>query len=255
MYIPCGEVYMPFKPEEKRLIVVSEPYRKYKNKEFRLYVKCNCTCGTKDIEVRKDIVNKRVRSCGCLQTEANEFKKTQLFKETVQRIDREKVLELYNQNLEQKEIAKLMNTTTTTIYKILKREFKIQTKYPTRKKEKSHNWKGCREIPGRYFTRVKSGAIDRNIPFEITIEDFATQFEKQNGKCALTGVNLSFGATTKDSDTSTASLDRIDSSKGYTKDNIQWIHKDLQKMKWDLTQDNFIEWCKKVYLHSIGEKK
>jgi peroxiredoxin family protein len=41
----------------------------------------------------------------------------------------------------------------------------------------------------------------------------------------------------------TASLDRKDSSKGYTKDNIQWIHKDLQKMKMDMPEDKFINWC------------
>ncbi len=44
----------------------------------------------------------------------------------------------------------------------------------------------------------------------------------------------------------TASLDRIDSTKGYTLDNIQWIHKDLNKMKMNFANDYFIKTCKLV---------
>lgn len=46
--------------------------------------------------------------------------------------------------------------------------------------------------------------------------------------------------------TKTASLDRIDSLKGYTLDNVQWIHKDLNYMKCDYEENEYIEWCKKV---------
>ena len=44
----------------------------------------------------------------------------------------------------------------------------------------------------------------------------------------------------------TASLDRIDSNKGYTKDNVQFVHKDINWMKQDFEQNKFIEYCKKV---------
>lgn len=40
-----------------------------------------------------------------------------------------------------------------------------------------------------------------------------------------------------------ASLDRIDSSQGYIKGNVQWVHKDINKMKFDLSQDRFLELC------------
>jgi hypothetical protein len=46
--------------------------------------------------------------------------------------------------------------------------------------------------------------------------------------------------------TMTASLDRIDSSRGYTLDNIQWVHKDLNKMKTNYPNDYFIKMCKYV---------
>jgi hypothetical protein len=51
--------------------------------------------------------------------------------------------------------------------------------------------------------------------------------------------------------THTASLDRIDSSKGYFKGNVQWIHKDLNVMKMDLTEEKFIDYCKLVYENKV----
>jgi hypothetical protein len=44
----------------------------------------------------------------------------------------------------------------------------------------------------------------------------------------------------------TASLDRIDSSKGYSKDNVQWVHKRLNAVKQNLTPEEFLFWCIKV---------
>lgn len=52
---------------------------------------------------------------------------------------------------------------------------------------------------------------------------------KQGEKCALTGWKIELAKRT--TDTQTASLDRIDSNKHYTVDNIQWVHKDVNRMK------------------------
>jgi hypothetical protein len=46
--------------------------------------------------------------------------------------------------------------------------------------------------------------------------------------------------------TGTASLDRIDSSKGYEEGNIQWVHKHINFMKRTYSQEYFIDMCKKV---------
>ena len=48
----------------------------------------------------------------------------------------------------------------------------------------------------------------------------------------------------------TQSLDRIDSTKGYTIDNVQWVHKYINLMKHQLTQQQFIDFCKKVVEHT-----
>ena len=52
----------------------------------------------------------------------------------------------------------------------------------------------------------------------------------------------------------TASLDRIDSNKGYTIDNVQWVHKDINKMKMDLEEDVFIDNCKLIIENKFGIK-
>ena len=43
-----------------------------------------------------------------------------------------------------------------------------------------------------------------------------------------------------------ASLDRIDSKKGYTEENVQWIHKDVNSMKMDYNEDYFIKMCQLI---------
>lgn len=74
-------------------------------------------------------------------------------------------------------------------------------------------------------------------------------FLEQEGKCALTGDKLYFKSSRLDridSKEQTASLDRIDSSKGYIEGNVQWVHKKINLIKMDLSQEEFIEMCKKV---------
>jgi hypothetical protein len=63
--------------------------------------------------------------------------------------------------------------------------------------------------------------------------------ESQNHKCALTKIPI-------DCISGSASLDRIDSSKGYIIGNIQWLHKVINEMKWDYLQSDFIHWCRLV---------
>lgn len=121
----------------------------------------------------------------------------------------------------------------------------------SRKRGKDHAlYAGYEEIRAEYWSRVLRGAKDRKIPLEITIQDAWKVFLQQDRKCSLTGLPIHFPTTRKTTKYSTASLDRIDSSKGYTKDNIQWIHKKLQPMKMNMGQVEFLDWCSKIYKHN-----
>lgn len=113
-------------------------------------------------------------------------------------------------------------------------------------------WKHCGDIGGYMWSSSRISAKRRNIEFNLTIEDMWEQATKQNKKCALSNVPLFFFLRTIDKTKGNASLDRIDSSKGYTKDNVQWVTKKINLLKQSLPQNEFIEICKSVSNNFIG---
>lgn len=118
-----------------------------------------------------------------------------------------------------------------------------------------HQWKGVGEISGEFWwshiIRSANGSklnkrVRKPKELTITIEEAWDLFIKQNRKCALTGIELTFPKKWKDKSW-TASLDRIDNSKGYTLANVQWVHKDINIMKNKYDQPYFTEMCRLVY--------
>jgi hypothetical protein len=87
----------------------------------------------------------------------------------------------------------------------------------------------------RLFNKFSKSAKNRNIDWELTLEDM---FESYTGFCNLTNWKISI-----DYSGCNASLDRIDNSKGYTKDNIQWVHVMVNMSKNKYTQDEFLAMC------------
>lgn len=98
-------------------------------------------------------------------------------------------------------------------------------------------------VPLYYWSRTLRNAENRNLLFEISIQDAQQQYDLQNGKCALSGENITFSSHSRNKISSTASLDRIDSSKGYISANIQWLHKSVNKMKRNFEEDYFLSIC------------
>lgn len=103
---------------------------------------------------------------------------------------------------------------------------------------------GVGELSGNKWAIVRNRAKKKGLTFTITINEAWNQFLKQEKKCALTGQPIYFGKT--NAEEATASLDRIDSNKGYELNNIQWVHKDVNRAKSDFTQQYFLDLCKKV---------
>ncbi len=102
------------------------------------------------------------------------------------------------------------------------------------------------------FNKIKLQAKERNLSFKISMEYVGDLFESQEGRCALTGKTLTLKKHTTDT-SQTASLDRKDSRKGYIRGNLQWVHKDINRLKSDLHETRFIDLCKEVASHS-GKK-
>ena len=102
-------------------------------------------------------------------------------------------------------------------------------------KKKSHNSKAFGEISGKYWSSLRKNAKKRNIQIKVTIEEAWEIFLKQNKRCFYTGLKITHKKYLKRINNKdiyslgTASLDRKNSSLDYTKDNIQWVHKDVNK--------------------------
>jgi len=94
-----------------------------------------------------------------------------------------------------------------------------------------------------WYEKNKKGAELRGLYFDITLQDIWDMYQKQDGKCALSGLDIDWASV---GSIHTASIDRIDSSKGYILNNVQLVHKDINFMKQQFSQDYFIEMCQLV---------
>lgn len=113
------------------------------------------------------------------------------------------------------------------------------------KLDRNPAWKGHGTITGKYIGRTERRAKLIGLKYDLSPEFLLILLEKQNYKCALSGLDIHFNDDT-------ASLDRIDSSQGYLEDNTQWVHKDINRMKNLYNQDYFIFMCKRVVDTTCG---
>ena len=107
-----------------------------------------------------------------------------------------------------------------------------------RKRKQNHRWKGYCGISGARVSEIKLRAKKKHLKFNLNAKFLWELYIKQDRKCAITGVYI-------DLDTD-GSLDRIDSSKGYTTDNIWWVRKNINKIKLDFSLKDFVSLCEQV---------
>ena len=109
------------------------------------------------------------------------------------------------------------------------------------------------------YSYFKRNAKIRNIEWsdDLTIDYLWDLLQKQKFKCKYTNLPIELTEIRKgsniDFEKMTASIDRIDSNKGYQKDNIQWVHKDINRMKWAFPENKFLELCYLVNKHGNHE--
>ncbi len=115
-------------------------------------------------------------------------------------------------------------------------------------REKNHTWKGCGEIGASIWHSYRNGAETRGLEFSISIEYMWDLFLQQNRKCPLSGLDIHFYPKGK---LNTASLDRIDNSKGYVEGNVRWLHKDINRIKWDMSDEKLLQYVKLIYEHRL----
>jgi len=91
----------------------------------------------------------------------------------------------------------------------------------------------------RYFLAMKRGAKQRGLRVTVTAAFLRRLYKKQGGVCPYSGKKISL-------DDYTASLDRRDNTKGYTKTNCQWVHKRVNTIKYTLPEKEFLNWCRLI---------
>ena len=91
-----------------------------------------------------------------------------------------------------------------------------------------------------HLRRIKS----RDKGHNVTLEDLVEKWNEQNGLCVYSKVELIHPTLGPNSHIFTASVDRIDSSLGYIKGNIQFISIAMNHMKGDMSNEEMFKLLK-----------
>lgn len=106
----------------------------------------------------------------------------------------------------------------------------------------------------RKLSRLKGRAKECGFEFDLTYKDLCDQLEKQDFKCFYTDMPLVFYKYKKIPARAVApSIDKIDPSKGYTKDNIVWCLERINRIKQDLTLDEMEKWTPDWYKRIVNK--
>ncbi len=220
-------------------LIVIKLHSRYKNGVNWL---CKCVCGNYIVVKASKLRRGSVISCGCIK----KIKHSHNFKDLSGKLFN-KLLAQSNAYTNEKGttywncLCECGNTTIVRSYELTSGGTKSCGCINHKTQSNSHSWTGYGEISGDMWYTISNNAKKRKIPFEINISDAWSKFESQNKKSALSGTELIFKKSNKFE--TTASLDRIDSGKKYTTDNIWWIHKDENKLKWNLSLLELLYWC------------
>lgn len=108
------------------------------------------------------------------------------------------------------------------------------------------------------YERIRRNAASRSYVFTVSMAYLWQLFVTQGQRCALTGVELQLTAKrTRERvahrlcSINTASLDRIDPALGYVEGNVRWVHKVINRMRMDLSDEEFRTWCRRVVTHTV----
>jgi len=105
----------------------------------------------------------------------------------------------------------------------------------------------------RVFVERFQGMRDRakvhDIPMELSIEDLKKLYEKQEHKCAISGIEMTT-ILGKGRIPTNISIDQINPGKGYTAENTQLVCMAVNQMKSDLTIEELLVFCKAILENS-----
>lgn len=104
--------------------------------------------------------------------------------------------------------------------------------------DKNPLWTGSKDVSGDFMSKLRRDATRRDIICDLDAEEIQKIFDAQDRRCYFTGWPLHF--RTVEHPTRTASLDRLNSNDSYNIENVVWVHKDVNMMKWMLDKIEFL---------------
>ena len=114
-------------------------------------------------------------------------------------------------------------------------------------------------LKGRFVglcSSAKTRALKKKLKYSITTDDLEELYFRQSGLCAISGLKMTtISGRRHRSNSFVMSLDRIDSEKGYTKDNIQLVCWQANRMKDCLSWDEFKFWIKTISSQVLNEER
>jgi hypothetical protein len=119
------------------------------------------------------------------------------------------------------------------------------------------NWRQrCLDNPSMMFSqayrRAKSRADNKDIPFDITVDNMVDLFNEQNGKCFYSGMDINIVKTDENRthDPFKMTLDCIVPESGYVKGNVVWCAYCVNSMKQKMPLEKMLKVCELIYSRS-----
>lgn len=262
-------------------------------KKGRVHWVCKCDCGEECIKPRSTLLNKNImKSCGCRKKQTIDMLGKVFGTFTVIRVGdfinkkRCWVIKCSECGLEKQmagcDLRRRFTGEKCEGCLAKKRDCPNGTKQCSRCKKilpidnffahKNHSDKlssYCKKCANKYkkvkyemIGGAKKRAKNKGLEFNLDREFIKKLNEKQNGKCAYTGWPMSWDRNDKTGSLTSrgfpllrASLDRIDSSKGYTKDNVQLVAYVVNMIKNEFDESDFIQTCLAIVKEAINKGK
>jgi deoxycytidylate deaminase len=220
---------------------------------------CRCGCGKESDVLTTNLIRGNSTSCGCVFANSQKYNFKDL---SGQKYGQLKVLSLCDEKTKTRGALWQCQCDCGNIVKLASNSLTSGNSVTCgdKKKHLASNLilNRCGEIPLAHLIAIKNNAIKRNLRYEVTPEYLWNVFLLQDRKCAISGIPLTFSVQLNSSVdrtlNTTASLDRINSKLGYLEGNVQWTHKDINKMKSNHTIDYFLELCRLSYLNQYSLK-
>lgn len=227
-----------------QLTIISEPFKKQNPSPYekhKLFVKVRCDCGVEKVTGLYEVKKGKSKSCGCYN----------LYKLGVWNSGQGPVLD-HNQIIQEfkdgASLAKISKKNKSSVQRI--RKIIVKAGLEIKKRGQEHyQYTGYKELSGNVWSRMMARAKKVGMEFNITKKYCWELFENQNKQCVFTGLPLILSSGIIAWKNQTASLDRIDSSKGYIEGNVQWVHRTVNFMKLSMTDEEFINWCTLITKH------